>query len=190
MTMRRPNFYIFTGGPGAGKTTTLEALRARGYACVDETARQILKEQAATGGNATHDGDRAKYRDLMLARGLRDFRAMRETAAPLFFDRGIPELAGYGNPPGAGDPPHVTQAIAECRYNETVFAFPPWDAIYTHDEERKHTFEHAVAVYELVCAVYPTLGYRVVEVPRGTVEDRVEFVLGTLPLRRGGRKIA
>jgi predicted ATPase len=176
--MQRNNFHIFTGGPGAGKTTTLEALRARGYLCVDEAARQILKEQAATGGNATHDGDRAKYRDLMLERGLRDYHALREATAPVFFDRGIPELSDYGNAPGADDPVVVTQAIAECRYNETVFAFPPWEAIYTHDAERKHTFEHAVAVYELVCAVYPKLGYRVVEVPRAPVEERMEFILG------------
>ncbi len=180
MIFERPNFFIFSGGPGAGKTTTLEALRTRGYACVDEAARQILKEQAASGGDATHDGDRAKYRDLVLARSLRDFRAMRETTAPVFFDRGIPEISGYGNAPGAADPPALTQAIAQCRYNALVFVFPPWEAIYTHDEERKHSFEHAVAVYETICAAYPRFGYRIVDVPRATVEERVEFVLGNI----------
>ncbi len=175
--MIRNNFHIFSGGPGAGKTTTLEALRARGYLCVDEAARQILKEQAASGGDATHDGDQARYRDLMLARGVHDYRAVTETTAPVFFDRAIPELSGYGNAPGEGDPPRVRQAIADHRYNETVFVFPAWEAIYAHDAERKHSFAHAVAVYEMVCAVYPKFGYLVVEVPCVSVEERATFIL-------------
>jgi predicted ATPase len=175
--MQRKNFHIFTGGPGAGKTTTLEALAAHGHATVREAARAILKEQAASRGNATHDGDRARYRDLMLARMLRDYHAVAETALPVFFDRAIPELSGYGNAPGAGDPPAVTRAIADCRYNECVFLFPAWEAIYGHDEERKHTFEHAVAVTEEARALYPRFGYRVIEVPRMPVEERVAFIL-------------
>ena len=176
--MTRNNFYILSGGPGAGKTTLLEALRARGFLCVDEAARAILKEQAATGGNATHDGDRARYRDLMLERGLADFRAIAESRAPVFFDRAIPELSGYGNAPGATDTPALARAIAEYRYGETVFVFPPWREIYVHDEERKHTFAHAVAVCEEVIATYRRLGYRPVDVPRAPVEARVRFVLG------------
>lgn len=175
--MQRDNFYIFSGGPGAGKTTTLEALAARGYATVREAARDILKEQAATGGNATHDGDRAKYRDLTLARMLCDYRAVAKTASPVFFDRAIPELSGYGNAPGEGDPPALVQAIAENRYNPAVFLFPAWEAIYGHDDERKHSFAHAVAVTEEARALYPRFGYRVIEVPRASVEARVAFIL-------------
>jgi predicted ATPase len=181
--MIRDNFFIFTGGPGAGKTTLLEALAARGYATVPEAARRILKEQAANGGNATHDGDQTRYRDLMLARSIRDYRAVSETTAPVFFDRAIPELSGYGNAPGTGDPSALTKAIAECRYNETVFLFPAWEAIYVHDDLRKHSFEHAMAVCELVREVYPKFGYRVVEVPCASVEDRVTFVLSNIGAR-------
>jgi len=178
--MKGNNFYIFTGGPGAGKTTLLEALRARGYACVDEAARKVLRHQAEIGGNATHDGDRAAYRDLMLAQGLADFHAVTETTAPVFFDRAIPELSGYGNAPGQGDPPALTRAIAECRYADTVFLFPAWQEIYVHDDLRKHTFEHAVRVTHASRAVYERHGYRVVEVPRASVEERVRFVLDAL----------
>ena len=178
--MIRDNFHIFTGGPGAGKTTLLEALAARSFATVPEAARQILTEQAATGGNATHDGDRARYRDLMLERSVRNYRQVQEAVAPVFFDRGIPELSGFGNAPGAADPPALTKAIAECRYNATVFLFPAWEAIYCHDELRKHSFEHAVLVCELVRAVYPKFGYRIVEVPKVSVEERVRFVLNEI----------
>ncbi len=178
--MIRSNFHIFTGGPGAGKTTLLEALAVRGHATVPEAARRVLKQQAASGGNATHDGDRARYRDLMLERGLADFRAARETAAPVFFDRAIPELSGYGNAPGEPDPPALAEAIAACRYNPRVFLFPAWEAIYVHDELRKHSFAHALDVTRLCREVYERHGYTVVELPRAAVEDRVAFVLGAI----------
>ncbi|HJW41206.1 MAG TPA: AAA family ATPase, partial [Rhizomicrobium sp.] len=135
------------------------------------------KGQALIGGNATHDGDRARYRDLMLDYGLADYRAMLETTAPVFFDRGIPELSGFGNASDESDPPALNAAIAECRYGETVFIFPPWPEIYTLDEERKHTFSHAVAVFAEVGATYRRFDYRTVEVPCVTVEERLRFVL-------------
>ncbi len=175
--MIRDNFHIFSGGPGVGKTTTLLALRKRGYICVDEVARQVLAEQEAIGGDANHTGNRARYRDLTLARMLQDYHGVAETHGPVFFDRAIPELSGYGNPPGEGDPPRVTRAVAECRYNPSVFLFPPWEEIYCQDELRKQDFAEAVATYEAIKAMYPKNGYQVVEVPRVTVEERVAFVL-------------
>jgi predicted ATPase len=177
MIIERPNFHILTGGPGAGKTTVLEALRAHGFACVDEAARQILKEQKAIGGDATHDGDQVKYRDLMLSRSIEGYEAVEERAAPVFFDRGIPELLGYAEPVGARAPAHVAEGIRRYRYSPMVFVFPAWEAIYCHDEERKHTFQHAVDVCALCEAVYRQCGYQPVEVPRLPVEARVEFIL-------------
>jgi len=178
MIIERPNFYILTGGPGAGKTTVLVALRARGFACVDEAARQILKEQKAIGGDATHDGDQVKYRDLMLSRSIEAYNAAQDRTAPVFFDRGIPELLGY--PAQAGEPAHVAEAIRRHRYGPVVFVFPPWEAIYCHDEERKHTLQHAVDVCAAVNATYRQCGYQPVEVPRLPVEARVDLILSRI----------
>lgn len=41
--------YILTGAPGAGKTTILRRLQARGYAVVDESATAVIAEQQARG---------------------------------------------------------------------------------------------------------------------------------------------
>jgi len=177
MTLERPNFHILTGGPGAGKTTTLEALRRRGFACVDEAARQILKEQKAIGGDATHDGDQRKYRDLMLARSIEAYLAVEARTQSVFFDRAIPELRSYAEPPGAPPAAHVAEAIARYRYSPAVFLFPPWPEIYRHDAERKHTLEHAIAVCESIRAACLASGYDPIEVPRLGVEARADFIL-------------
>ena len=52
--LQEPNYYIITGGPGAGKTTLLQELAGRGFTCIEEVARGIIKEQQSTNGQAVH----------------------------------------------------------------------------------------------------------------------------------------
>ena len=178
--MQRDNFFIFTGGPGAGKTTLLEAMRARGHLCVSEVARAIIQEQAAIGGDIHHHGDRAAYRDLTLQRSIEDYVSVVETTKPVFFDRGIPELAGYSRFVGDTPPAYLLQAIEACRYNPLVFAAPPWREIYVNDAERTQDFDEAIATFDLCVQSYRDYGYRIVELPPDTVEARADFVLSRI----------
>ena len=41
--------FVCTGGPGAGKTTVLEALQARGYRFTTDSARTIIKDRLRRG---------------------------------------------------------------------------------------------------------------------------------------------
>jgi predicted ATPase len=174
----RNNFHIFTGGPGAGKTTVLEALRMRGYACVEETGRKIIREQAAIGGNIHHNGDRIAYRDLMLSRAIADYERMAAQSGPVFFDRGIPDLVGYNRLIGTEIPQAMRDAAEAYRYNPDVFVFPPWREIYANDTERKQDFAEAIESWQAAVDILPVFGYRVIEVPRASREARVQFVIG------------
>jgi predicted ATPase len=82
--------FIITGGPGSGRTAIIEALRLRGYCCVDEVGRKIIQEQMRIGGDAVHWGGRAKYLELMLSRSIADYDRVAGKAGAIFFDRGIP----------------------------------------------------------------------------------------------------
>ena len=42
--------YVITGAPGTGKTAIINALKKRGYSCVDENSREIIAEQIINGG--------------------------------------------------------------------------------------------------------------------------------------------
>jgi predicted ATPase len=173
----RNNFHIFTGGPGAGKTTILDVLRARGYACVEETGRKIIQEQKAISGNIHHHGDRIAYRDLMLSRAIADYERMADEQGAVFFDRGIPDLVGYNTLIGTEIPSFMREAAENYRYNSNVFVFPPWQEIYANDAERKQDFAEAVASWKVAVDILPVFGYRIVEMPRASVEARVQFVL-------------
>lgn len=173
-------YYIITGGPGAGKTTLIEALRARGFACAGESARTILQNQQRIDGPAQHARDTALYAEIILARDMENHTAMAQETGPVFFDRGVPELVGYFPAMGLPVPPHVERAAQIYRYNPTVFLAPFWPEIYAHDAERNHSLGHAERTYEACRDVYLKLGYTLAELPRTPVEDRVAFVLERL----------
>lgn len=60
-------FFVLTGGPGSGKTTLIEALKAGGFATAPEAGRGIIRDQVAVGGPALPWQDRALFAELMLS---------------------------------------------------------------------------------------------------------------------------
>lgn len=176
-TWEMQNYFLFTGGPGAGKTAVIEELDKRGYHVVPEAARNIIRHQRKTGGHATHDGDRVTYVELMLQQSLKDYRDNMLTESPVFFDRGIPDLYSYSKRFCGGVSASVGEAIAHCRYHPLAFVFPPWPEIYCHDEERKQSMDEAIETWHAVRDGYATCGYITVTVPKLPIDVRVAFIL-------------
>jgi predicted ATPase len=171
-------FIIVTGGPGAGKTTLIDALAAHGHGRTIEAGRAIIQAQAAIGGRALHTGDQSLFAELMLMHEIRSYEEARSRPGLVFFDRGVPELTGYlpmvGLPPRA----HFERAAELYRYNRTVFLAPPWRQIFANDAERQQDWREAVESGERCAAAYRRWGYDIVELPKAGVEERVAFVLG------------
>lgn len=76
--------------------------------------------------------------------------------------------------------------LERCPYHSTAFILPPWREIYQTDAERDQSYEQAVRVYESVREWYVQCGYTLIDVPRGTIDERCEFVLRSLGERRPG----
>lgn len=177
MRIERLNFYVITGGPGSGKTAIIEALKALQFLIVEEVARQIIQEQVKIEGDALHWKNAIKFRDLMLSRSIYTFEQVEERKRPVFFDRGIPELVGYCHLIKTEVPNYLSNAVQLFRYNPNVFITPPWNEIYMHDTERKQTWEESVEVYHRVTQSYIEAGYHPIEVPKGNLTERVDFIL-------------
>jgi predicted ATPase len=167
--------FVLTGGPGGGKSTLVERLKSLGYATAPEAGRAIIRDQVAIGG--TLHQDPVAFLEAILVWELRSYREALDASGPVFFDRGIPDVAGSWAQLGRAVPPHVEAAVALCRYAPTVFVAPPWREIYAHDEERKQSWETAVRTYDVMVAAYTDAGYDLVELPRVRVEERLAFVL-------------
>ena len=172
-------FTIITGGPGTGKTSLIAELRRRGFAGTVEAGRALIIDQRLIGGRGLEAGDCALFAELMLAWEMRSYRLAGQDPAPaVFFDRGIPELAGYFLMRGLPVPAHVTAAARTFRYRPRVFLAPAWAEIYTTDTEREQDFAAAVAGSDAARDAYEDFGYEVVGLPLAPVAERADFVLG------------
>lgn len=169
------NLFIVTGGPGAGKTTLLDAAAAVGMRVGREAARAIIQAQMAIDGPAHHWGNRALYAELMLDRDIQTYLALGD-GAPALCDRGIPELVCYGRDWGLTETGHFQRAAMLYRYNPVVFLAPPWREIFVTDAERREGWEHAQRVCASLRDGYAELGYRIVELPKADVAERLAFV--------------
>ena len=180
MPQETDRLIVITGGPGAGKTSLIEALAASGQAVRPEAGRAIIRDQQMIGGRGLPSVDPALFAELMLAADLRGHAEARAGRGNVFFDRGLPDIAGYLALCGLPIPDHVARAAQQLRYRRTVFIAPPWREIFTQDTERKQDFAEAERTYAAMAATYPRYGYALVELPRVSVAERVSFVLDRL----------
>jgi len=150
-----------------------------------EAGRAIIQDQAAIGGSALPWIDPGGFADGMLCWELRSYREASAVGGVIFFDRGIPDVAGYLRLMDLLVPEYVIRAVERFRYSRQVFIAPPWQEIFTQDAERKQTFEEAVRTYESLAATYRQHGYELIELPRAPLPERVRFVLETLDLLPG-----
>lgn len=175
--MENRNFYIFTGGPGSGKSTVLEILKNKGYLTVNEVAREIIKNQVRTGGDALPWKNTVRYSNLMLLWSIVDFEEFVHTDKPCFFDRGIIDTIGYArliNIPVSDD---MLLTSNRYRYNKKVFLFPFWKEIYVNDAERKQDLDEAQKTCLVLKETYEKFGYETVDVPFLSPEERAEWIL-------------
>ena len=178
--------YIITGGPGAGKTSLVTGLQDLYYPCYAEVSRQLIIEERDTA--CLPWIDLSCFAGKVLQRMAADFEASVDNAA-VFFDRGIPDIVAYLQ--GAGLPVEEIYytALEKFRYAPTVFLLPPWQDIYVNDSERWQTFEEAQLLADQIRTVYRQAGYRIVELPRCTVQERILFIQDTLSISTGMEKL-
>ena len=173
---------IISGCSGGGKSTLLAELQGRGYPVVDEPGRRIVKEELDRGGTALLWIDVAAFARWAIAMAIADREIVSGAAAVakswVFFDRGLIDAAAALQHV-TGEPVLKTLG-AQHRYHQRVFLTPPWPEIYETDPERRHGLDDALAEYERLLEVYPSLGYEVIVLPKVSVPERADFVIATL----------
>ena len=87
--------YIVSGPPSSGKSSLIEALKAEGYSCHDEIARQVIAEQLKIEGTAVPWKDHLAFAELLFERMVKQQNALQNDTSVHIFDRSIPDFVSY-----------------------------------------------------------------------------------------------
>jgi len=73
-------WYVITGGPGSGKTTTVNLLKDRGYKTTIEHARHYIDSQKVSGKTV----EEIRKNQLAFQQGILDMQVAQEQTKPYF----------------------------------------------------------------------------------------------------------
>ena len=168
---------VIIGGPGTGKSTIIDRLIEKGFCCYPEISREITLEAKKQGIEQLFLENPLIFSELLLEGRKNQFKnALEETNKIVFIDRGIPDILAYMHYIGDSYPPHFDLACRENLYTK-IFILPPWEEIYVSDEARYENFEQAKLIHNHLSETYKNYGYELIEVPKGTLDQRILFIL-------------
>lgn len=171
---------VITGGPGTGKTTIIDGLIEQGYSCFPEISRQITLEAKKQGIEQLFLEKPLLFSELLLEGRKKQFdNAVQDANEIVFLDRGVPDILAYMHYIGDSYPSFFDKACNDIRYSK-IFLLPPWENIYVSDEARYENFEQAKLIYDHLKETYKKYDYQLIEVPTGTIEERIQFILSEL----------
>ncbi|WP_420572802.1 AAA family ATPase [Kordia sp.] len=171
---------LIIGGPGTGKSTLITALEENGHTCFHEISREVTAAAQKKGIEQLFLTQPLLFSELLLKGRIQQFndaKALDKEYA--FYDRGIPDVAAYMDYTGDEYPDMFRNACKDYEY-DVAFMLAPWKEIYEQDNERYESFEQAETIQKYLTIAYENYGYNLIDVPFGTVSERVSFILNTL----------
>lgn len=173
---------VLIGGPGTGKSTVLNELKNNGYYCFDEVSREITQKAQKDGIDQLFLEDPLLFSKLLLeGREQQYLQSENKDEEFIFFDRGIPDVHAYLDFFKSSYPQIFLEKSMKYRYY-LVFHFSPWKQIHETDNERYENFQETVLIDQFLLKTYKKLQYKIINVPFGSVPERVKFIINALKL--------
>ena len=168
------NWYVITGGPSSGKTTTVDLLRARGYTTTIEHARHYLDLKRVQG----HTVEEVRARQQEFQRGVLAMQLEQEAnldpEETVFLDRALPDSLAYYRFLGLEPDPQLLDALLHVSYRKVfILDLLPLAPDYARTEDTAAQRR----IHALLTEVYQDLPIPLVTVPVLSPADRVDYIL-------------
>lgn len=174
---RETNWYVITGGPSSGKTTTIDILNQRGYKTTIEHARHYLDMQALIGRSV--EEVRSHIQEFQLAVLELQIEEEKKLAPEelVFLDRAIPDAHAYYHFLNIPESTELTEALLNISYKK-IFILDCLPLV--QDYARREDEAAQKKIHESLIEVYESLPFPVLRVPVMEAEARVDFILENL----------
>lgn len=174
---KQTNWYVITGGPGSGKTTTVNLLQKRGYTTTIEHARHYIDTQRITGRTV----EEIRKNQIEFQKGILDMQIEQEASLPpgeiVFLDRALPDALAYYRFLKIPENEKLVNALKEASYKKIfILDFLPLVNDYARSEDEVAQKQ----IHLLLTEVYESLPFPVIHVPVLPPEERVDFILKNL----------
>ena len=171
------NWYVLTGGPSSGKTTTVDMLRTLGYPTTIEHARHYLDLKRVQGQTV----EEVRARQLEFQHGVLAMQveneALLDPDGTVFLDRAIPDSLAYYRFLHLEPDRQLLDALELVSYRKTfILDLLPLAADYARTEDT----EAQLRIHALLTEVYEALPAPVVKVPVLSQAERVAYILDRL----------
>lgn len=175
--IRKTNWFVITGGPSTGKTTTVNLLRERGYKITIEHARHYLDTQRVNGKTV----EEVRNNQMAFQLGVLEMQLEQENSLEdndvVFLDRAVPDSLAYYRFLNLPPDEKLLKALAKVVYKK-VFILDPLPLV--RDYARTEDEVAQKQIHGLLAEVYESFPFPVVHVPVLPPNDRVDFILKNL----------
>ena len=175
--------YVLTGGPGVGKSTLLKELAKYPEICtIDEVAAYIIQAEEKKGSRCLPWIDRDAFQLKVLETQLEWEREIPESIEKAILDRGIPDGLAYYRHDKITPPGKLVKAAREADYTG-IFLLSDL-IIYQNTSVRREDEEEARKIHSMIRQTYKELGYKLIPIPLGSVEERTKMILNHIDFKR------
>jgi predicted ATPase len=171
------NWYVITGGPSSGKTTTINMLAERGYKTTIEHARHYIDTMRVDG--QTVEELRSNKREFQL--GVLKMQIEQEASLNpddvVFLDRAIPDALAYYRFLGLEVDEILKKAMSNVNYKK-VFILDKLPLV--NDYARLESKNDQDQIHNFITKVYESLPFPVIHAPVLPPVERVDFILNSI----------